>query len=254
MDEKGIKMNENLIQNDEVEIDLLELFQALLKKWWLILLGGMIGALATGSITHFLVTPQYESSAMLYVLNRTTSVTTMADIQIGSALSSDFAVIATSKPVIDTAIEELEKETGKRYTRKNIMNALKVHNIDDTRLLKLTVTHEDPQVASDMANAIAKATSTQMAEIMKSEPPTIAEWAEPSEKPASPSFLKNVVLGFLLIAVIICAFIVVMCILNDSIKTEDDINKYLGVPTLATIPYTSGKHAKKKELENQKED
>lgn len=247
-------MNENLIQNEEIEIDLLELFHALLKKWWLIFIGGMIGAIVMGCVTKFLITPQYESSAMLYVLNKTTTVTTMADIQIGSALSSDFAVIATSKPVIDAAIEQLEEETGKRYTRKDITNALEVHNIDDTRLLKITITHENSQVASDMANAIAEATSSQMAEIMKSEPPTIAEWAEPSEKPSSPSLLKNVVLGFLLVAVVICAFIVVLCILNDSIKTEDDINKYLGVPTLATIPYTTGKNIKKKELENQKED
>lgn len=247
-------MNENLIQNEEIEIDLLELFHALLKKWWLILIGGMIGAIIMGAITQFMITPLYESSAMLYVLNKTTSVTTMADIQIGSALSSDFEVIAKSKPVIDTAIKQLEEETGKKYTRKNITDALEVHNIDDTRLLKITITHEDSQIASDMANAVAEATSSQMAEIMKSEPPAIAEWAEPSENPASPSFLKNVVLGFLLVAVIICAFIVVLCILNDSIKTEDDINKYLGVPTLATIPYTAGKSIKKKELEYQKED
>ena len=247
-------MNENLIQNEEIEIDLLELFHALLKKWWLILIGGMIGAIIMGAITQFMITPLYESSAMLYVLNKTTSVTTMADIQIGSALSSDFEVIAKSKPVIDTAIKQLEEETGKKYTRKNITDALEVHNIDDTRLLKITITHEDSQIASDMANAVAEATSSQMAEIMKPEPPTIAEWAEPSENPASPSFLKNVVLGFLLVAVIICAFIVVLCILNDSIKTEDDINKYLGVLTLATIPYTAGKSIKKKELEYQKED
>lgn len=246
-------MNENLMQNEEIEIDILELFHALLKKWWLIFIGGMIGAIVMGCVTHFLITPQYESSAMLYVLNKTTSVTTMADIQIGSALSTDFEVIAKSKPVIDSAIEQLKEETGKNYTRKDITDALEVHNIDDTRLLKITITHEDSQVASDMANAIAEATSSQMAEIMKSEPPTIAEWAEPSEKPSSPSLLKNVVLGFLLVAVVICAFIVVLCILNDTIKTEDDINKYLGVPTLATIPYTAGKN-KKKELEQQKED
>ena len=96
-------MNENLIQNEEIEIDILELFHALFKKWWLILIGGLTGAFVMGTITQFLITPQYESSAMLYVINKTTTVTTMADIQIGSALSSDFAVIATSKPVIDTA-------------------------------------------------------------------------------------------------------------------------------------------------------
>ena len=76
----------------------------------------MIGAIIMGAITQFMITPLYESSAMLYVLNKTTSVTTMADIQIGSALSSDFEVIAKSKPVIDTAIKQLEEETGKRYT------------------------------------------------------------------------------------------------------------------------------------------
>ena len=160
-------MNENLIQNEVIEIDLLELFHALLKKWWLILIGGMIGAIIMGAITQFMITPLYESSAMLYVLNKTTSVTTMADIQIGSALSSDFEVIAKSKPVIDTAIKQLEEETGKKYTRKNITDALEVHNIDDTRLLKITITHEDSQIASDMANAVAEAASSQMAEIMK---------------------------------------------------------------------------------------
>lgn len=246
-------MNENMMQNDEVEIDLLELLHALIKKWWLILLGGIAGAVVMGLVTFFLITPQYESSAMLYILNKTTSVTSMADIQIGSALSSDFQVIATSKPVIDTAIEQLAEETGVTYSRKDITDILKVSNIDDTRLLKVTVTHEDPQVASDIANAIAEATAAQMAEIMKSDPPTIAEWAEPAATPSSPSLLKNVVLGFLLVAVLICAVLVVLCILDDTIKTEDDVNKYLGVPTLATIPYTSGKVRKKDELAQQKE-
>lgn len=239
-------MNETMLQNEELEIDLLEIFHALLKRWWIILAGGIVGALVMGLITSFLITPQYESSATLYILNKTTSVTSMADIQIGSALSSDFAIIATSKPVIDTAIEQLEEETGKRYSRKDISDALKVHNIDDTRLLEVTITHEDPQVASDMANAVAEATASQMAEIMKSDPPTMAEWAEPAQNPSSPSLLKNIIVGFLLVVLIICAFIVVLAILDDTIKNEDDINKYLGVPTLATIPFTEERASKSK--------
>ena len=99
--------------DDEIEIDLGALFQCLLKKWWLIVICALIGAgLALGS-TILLITPKYQSSAMLYILNKTTSVTSLADIQIGSALTADFEVIATSKPVIDGAIETLKKEYEK---------------------------------------------------------------------------------------------------------------------------------------------
>lgn len=83
------------------------------KKWWLIVICALIGAgLALGS-TILLITPKYQSSAMLYILNKTTSVTSLADIQIGSALTADFEVIATSKPVIDGAIETLKKKKVK---------------------------------------------------------------------------------------------------------------------------------------------
>ena len=109
--EKRYEMNKEY--DDEIEIDLGALFQCLLKKWWLIVICALIGAgLALGS-TILLITPKYQSSAMLYILNKTTSVTSLADIQIGSALTADFEVIATSKPVIDGAIETLKKEYEK---------------------------------------------------------------------------------------------------------------------------------------------
>ena len=58
--------------DDEIEIDLGALFQCLLKKWWLIVICALIGAgLALGS-TILLITPKYQSSAMLYILNKTT--------------------------------------------------------------------------------------------------------------------------------------------------------------------------------------
>ena len=82
------------IDNDEIEIDLGELFAVLMKRWWLILLTTVLcGALALlGTLT--LMKPKYESSAMLYILSKTTSVTSLADIQIGSELTADFEVTA----------------------------------------------------------------------------------------------------------------------------------------------------------------
>ena len=224
--------------DDEIEIDLGALFQCLLKKWWLIVICALIGAgLALGS-TILLITPKYQSSAMLYILNKTTSVTSLADIQIGSALTADFEVIATSKPVIDGAIETLKKEEGKTFTREQISKMLSVTNKED---------------ASIVANAVAKNTATKMGEIMKSDPPTTVENAETPKDPISPSLKKNTILGFLAGAVLVCAILVIQFLLNDNIKTEDDIEKYLGLSTLVAIPKEKGKSRKKQEVRQLKE-
>ena len=65
-----------------------------------------------------------------------------------------------------------------------------------------------------------------------------------------PSLKKNVMLGAIAGFVLAAGVIVLMTILNDTIKSEDDIEKYLGIPTLANIPdrkdYISGKASKKK--------
>ena len=87
--------------DDEIEIDLGALFHVLLRKWWLIGICAIMGGVIALGGTALLITPKYESKAQLYILNKTTSVTSLADIQIGSELTADFEVIATSKPVID---------------------------------------------------------------------------------------------------------------------------------------------------------
>lgn len=240
-------MNENIINDDAIEVDSIDLMNYLLRKWRLILIGGIIGAVVMIFVTKGLMTPMYQSSSLLYILNKTTTVTTMADIQIGSALTKDFQTIATSKPVIDTVIQKLQQEEGITLTRKEIRDVLTVTNIDDTRILKISVEHEDPKMACLIANAMAEATSSQMAIIMKSDPPTIAERAEVSVNPVSPSLVKNVVAGVFGAVFLVCVVLTIIYMRNDNIKTEEDIEKYLGVPTIATIPYVSTKERKKVE-------
>ena len=247
-------MNENKIQNNgEMEINLLELGYALLKKWWLILIFALLGALIAGVYTEYFVTPMYKSEATLYILNKTTSIISMADIQIGSALSSDFEVIATSKPVLDGAVEQIKGEEGISLTREYVLSGLSVSTINDTRLLVISVENEDPKIACVIANAVAEVTASRMAEIMKSDPPTMAEWAEEARTPVSPSLKRNVALGFAVGVVIICVLLVVLFLVDDKIKTEEDVVKYLGTPILANITYIGDKEREKTSKENTKE-
>ncbi len=248
-------MNEKqVMETDDMEIDLIDLAKVLLKRWWLILIAAVVGTVAAILVTVFTITPMYQSQAMLYVLTNTTSVTSVADLQIGSAITGDFAVIATSKPVIDKAIDSIERDEGVTFTRADIKGMLTVTNLEDTRILVIEAVSADPDYARMVANAVADATAVRMEEITKKDPPTIVEQAETSKAPISPSLPKNAVLGFLIGALFVCAILVVRYMLNDNIKSEEDVMKYLGEVPLVSIPVIKNKGNKTDELKQQRGD
>lgn len=174
--------NNNIREDKEMEIDLVSLFFYLLGKWKLLFLGAVIGGLLAGALVFF-QTPMYESNSTLYVLSKTTSITSMADLQVGTELTSDFTVIATSKPVIDSAIKTLKKKENIKLTRKDIKEMLTVANKTDTRMLSITVTSDDPELSCAIADAITDAAVAQMASITQTDPPTIVEHPEVASAP-----------------------------------------------------------------------
>ena len=246
-------MNEKqFMETDEIVIDLLDLVRELLKKWFWIAGAAILGFVAAVLITKFAITPMYQSKAMLYVLTNTTSVTSVADLQIGTAITGDFEVIATSKPVIDKAIEIIKEEEGIKFTRSDIQEMLTVSSLEDTRILVIETTSAKAKHACLVANAITEATAERMAEITKKDPPTTVELAEKAKVPISPSMPKNAILGFLIGAVLACGVFVIQYLLNDNIKTEEDVVKYLGESTLVSIPFVKGKDDKAEELSKQR--
>ena len=217
----------------EIELDLQELILAILKKWWLLLIGAVIGGLVVMGATTFLITPRYQSSATLYVLGQTTSVTTFADIQIGGALAEDFLFIAQSLPTLDRTIDTIEREEGITYTREQIREMLTV-SFAGTRMIEISAISVNAREASLVANAVADAAMSRIEEVTLSDPPTVVERAEPASE-AIQSWINTpvgAVAGFLFMTLIV----VIKFLLTVNIKTEEDVKKYLGLNTLVIIP------------------
>ena len=84
--------------DDEVEIDLLEIFYALKKKILLVLMVALVGGCIAAAYTQFLMTPIYSSTSSILVLSKETTLTSLADLQLGASLTSDYTVLITSKP------------------------------------------------------------------------------------------------------------------------------------------------------------
>lgn len=222
-------------QNEEMEIDLLELFGVLIRKWKFLLLGLVVGGLLAGGYT-WLKTPVYQSTAKLYVLSSTTSITSVADLQLGTELSTDFVEIAQSRPVIDTAIETVEEDEGITLTREEVQQMTEVSVKTDTRILSIAVENEDPELACVLANALSEATADQMAAITKSDPPTTFERAEVEQEPIDNGMTRNVGVGALAGLIIVALIFVIPYLTNDKIQTSEDVEKYLETGVLGMIP------------------
>lgn len=234
--------------DDEIEIDLREIAGLLLRKLKILILFLILGGLIAGSVTRFLITPQYTGTSMIFILTKTTSVTSLADIQLGSELTTDFVMLATSRPTLERVIDELDLTEEP----KELQEMITVSNPADTRILQIDVSNPDPQLAADISNALADATADAVADIMSTDRPSIVEEAVVPEAPSSPNLMKNAMLGAMAGLFLAMAIVILRFLMDDTIKTEDDVAKYLNLNTLAALPVdgkadpAAGKKKKKK--------
>lgn len=219
-------------RDDEIEIDLMEIFHVFLKKWWLIVGCGIICAALAFVGTKTFITPMYESTSMIYLLSKSNAITSALDIQLGNQATEDFSILATSRPVVEKVIDELNL----KQTYEELVGQITVTNPSGTQILRIAVQDADPQAACDISNAMAAATSDRVAEVMNTDKPNVVEDAIVAENPVSPSTLKNTVIGGMLGVILVMGILFVNYMLDDRIKTEEDVAKYLELNTLATVP------------------
>ena len=220
-------------QDDEVEMDLGELLFELLGHWKMILMSAVIVGAIAFVFSKFLITPQYESTAELYVLSESTSITSLADIQVGSNLTNDYIVVTKGRPVIEQVIDNLGLEDETYHTLKD---KITLNNPSDSRILDITVTDPDPARAKKIADEIAEVASAFISEKMKQEPPRITQYGYTDGNPVSPSIPKNVLIGAFLGAFLAMALVIISYLLNDTIMGAEDVEKRLGINLLGSLP------------------
>ena len=226
-------MGKDNVQNDEVEIDIGHILSILWEKILLIIATGIIVGLAGFLVSKFLITPKYESETKLYVLNRANdSATTLSDVQLSTQLTKDYQILVTSAPVMN----QVSKELGLNMKASELASTISVDTPSDTRVLQITVTSDDPKRAKDIADKVAQVSSKKICDIMKIEQVNVIEEGSLSEEPAVDTVQKWTLIGLALGIVLSCAVIIIRSMLDDTVKTTEDVEKYFDLSTLAVIP------------------
>lgn len=225
------KNTQNFAAESEQTIDLLELFQVLLRKGWALVLAFVIGASAAGICTKLFITPQYKATSMIYVYSKSTSITSLADLQIGSQLAVDFQIVATTREVMESVIEAV----GLDATYTQLLNTVSISNPSNSHILQIDVKNPDPKLAADISNALADELRARIAAVMNTDEPSMVSRATVPTAPVSPSLAKNALLGGLLLSILLAGVFVVAYLLDDTIKSEEDVRNYLGLNVLGEV-------------------
>ncbi|OUP64775.1 protein-tyrosine kinase [Drancourtella sp. An177] len=239
---EGTKRNTR--ERDEVTIDLTELFMALWRKVHIIVLAGIFVGLLALVGTKLFVTPMYTSTTKFYVSSQTdqnTSVT-YTDLQTSTQLTKDYAELVKSRPVLEEVISVLDLDMKPQALASKIT----VTTPADTRVMSISVVDADPKQAKDIADAAREAVSVQIKEIMNVDSVKPVEKANLPEGPSSPNVMRNAMIGGILGVLLAAGIIVLIFLLDDTIKTPEDVENYLGLNVLASIPIYEGTGAKNK--------
>lgn len=223
-------------KRDGFEIDLQKLLFSYLQKWWLILLCTVVVAAAACGITKQFITPMYQSSVMIYVNN------IRGDQQVDSITSSNLStsqrLVGTYVNIIksDTVLEKVADASGMDITAAGIRAVMSAEQVEETELFKVIITHPDPAVAAQLANAVAKVAPAEIEEFVEGSSTKIIDYAKVPKAPSSPSMMRNAILGALIGCVLAVGWLTVMFLLDVRIKDEEDLLMLAEFPVLGQIP------------------
>ena len=225
---------EQELYKDDIEIDINELFGFILSKIVLVIFMGVTGAALMFGYTKFMVTPMYTSTTEVYILTKPEeNMISTGDMAISSALAKDLPALMVSEPVLKGVIEELNLNT----TVKSLGSTIKIKQIEETRVLKIDVIADNPEKAKKIADSFRNNAKKECKDMMAGiEAINAIDEASLPNGPSSPNLIKNVAIGFAGGSFLIVLILVIIFLMDDTIKTQEDIEKYLGISVLASIP------------------
>lgn len=236
------QMNQRSQRNDDT-IDLLEIFLVLVDKIPMMIVVGLFTALLAFMYSKFVVSPAYQSTTKIYVLSKQNNDNvTVSDLQLGTQLTRDYEELIQSRFVLEEVIQQMNLQTS--YAE--LKGQISVSNPSDTRIIAITVTDTNPIRAMQIANAVCESASVHIKNVMDIEAINVAETAFVPTSKSGPNVMKNTMMGGIAGVVVVAGIFIVVYLMNDTIKTADDVEKYLGLSTLAIIPLNEGEKKSRK--------
>ena len=232
-------------KSDNVEIDLLQIFRLLIANLPILVLATLTGCFLMYYVSSEMISKKFESVTGIYVLNSSAQKEddsiTGSDLDVGSKLTNDYAELLKSRTVMNRVIADLDLQNTypemANVTPDVIGGMVTIETSQNTRVLKIKVTDTNPTRAQDIANAVRKAGAVHIKNVMDIDAVNVVYEANLPDRPTSPNVKKNAIIGGMLFFIVAAAIIIINMLMDDTIKTQYDVEKYLELSVLGAIPY-----------------
>lgn len=222
------------------ELDLKEIFSIFWNRKLEIILITLLLIAAGIVYSYFFITPEYKASTTLVLVQSSATVEqtgdgtiTQTDLTLNSKLVSTYSEVMKSKAVLRQVVENLNIEG---LSEGKIKNNISVKAVKDTELIEITVKNEEPNRAALIANEIAKVFSEKVVEMYNISNLYVLDRAEPNENPSNINHTKDIIIFAFIGIVVAVVYVLIINMLDTTIKTEQDIENSVGLLVLSSIP------------------
>ena len=228
--------NHSSRSNQFLQIDFMEIIGNIIEKWWLVLIAAIIGAAVGFCYAQWSYTPQYSSSALLYINNK---------FSVSSSLSLSYSDIVASQNLVKTysiilnnrtTLERILEKSGADYSYSQLSGMMSSTAIDDTSIMKVTVTCGDPYQAATIVNSIAEVLPERVSEIIDGASVRVVDAGVVNTSPITQSSSSSVIFGLIVGAGLVCVIIFLITVSDNTIKDENYLIDKYDLPLLAAIP------------------
>lgn len=210
---------------------------AALNKWYIFFAVLAVCVIISLVYSYVLVTPLYDSTGKLYIRNKEAQNINTGDLSVSSYLANDYENLIVDRAVLD----EVSRDLDYKYSYAQLRAAVTVVNPESTRFLEITARTKSAEDSKKIVDSVCKVSEEKLVELLGIDRVVIIRGGSLSKSPSVPNVSRNLFNGVFaavfIYAVIICA----VYFLNDKINEPEDIEKYLEISVLGTIPYNQNK-------------
>ncbi len=217
------------------EISIVDIVKILLKRLWLIIMITLLCALGAFVYTKTFISPQYMSTASLYVTNGTRvnagNSANLSDINAAEKLVDSYIVVLQS----DNVAQQISENTKLGLSKGAIKSMIKMASVNGTQVLEVRVTSTKREEAQTIANAMLEVAPGVLKQVAKVGEVETLDTASEARK-ISPNVVTNTIVGFLLGLVISILIVLIQAMLDRTIKGEEDFNEHYTISILGSVP------------------
>lgn len=219
---------------EEQVISISEIFEALKKRWILIVSITLVATLISGILSFFVIKPTYEASTKVFVGKEESSLEgyNTNDIQMYQKLLQTYAETIKTNEVIQAAINN----TNADLSVKDVKDSLTVTPIADTQILQIKYKNNDPEVAKSILENITNEFVILSKELVPNGNVRVIEAVQLPEDPVAPNKKMNIAIAFLLGLMVSVGLVFLLEYIDNTFKSKENLERELNIPVLGLIP------------------